>query len=56
MSIRRRIPFLLLLTFILFSLIALTSIGMAKEGGVLKVAIGMNPIRLDPPNATEHRI
>ena len=52
MSIRRRIPFLLLLTFILFSLIGLTSTGMAKEGEVLKVAIGMNPIRLDPPNAT----
>ena len=52
MSIRRRIPFLVLLTFIFFSLIGLTSIGMAKEPGVLKVAIGMNPIRLDPPNAT----
>jgi len=52
MSNRRNIPFWVVLTFILFSLIGLPSIGMTKEAGVMKVAIGMNPIRLDPPNAT----
>ena len=41
-----------MLTMVFCCLIGLTSTGMAKEGGVLKVAIGMNPMRLDPPNAT----
>jgi ABC-type transport system substrate-binding protein len=52
MYILKKLGFPVLGILALFFMVWSTLPALAKDGGVLKLAIGMNPIRLDPPNAT----